>query len=215
MDELEEGYALGLDLGTTYSCIGVYRNGGVEIIPNRISENKTPSNVIIKNNDEILIGEDTLDNLVEDYDCSIYGIKRFIGRKYEELENEISKENLPFNIVPDKTGKYPQVLIDKNNQKIEFTLEEISSFIIRKMVNDAERFLNKKAIKLVITAPANFNDAQRKCIKQAAELAGVEVLRIINEPTAAALAYGLETSNSNEEKNTVNLTIILPDKHFF
>ena len=197
MDELEEGYAIGLDLGNTYSCIGVYRNGGVEIIPNRNGDKTTPSIVTIINKYIILTGEDTLDNLVKDYDSSIYAIKRFIGRKYEEIKNEISKENLPFEIVPDRKGKYPLVLIYKNNQKIEFTLEEISSFIIRKMVKNAEIFLNKKVNKLVITVPAYFNDAQRNCTKLAAQLAGVEVLRIINEPTAAALAYGLETVNKD------------------
>ena len=98
MDELEEGYAIGLDLGNTYSCIGVYRNGGVEIIPNRNGDKTTPSIVTIINKDKILTGEETLDNLVKDYDSSIYAIKRFFGRKYKEIKNEISKENLPFEI---------------------------------------------------------------------------------------------------------------------
>ena len=199
MDGLEEGYALGLDLGTTYSCIGVYRNGGVEIIPNRNGDKTTPSIVTIINKDEILRGEEALGNLVKDYDSSIYAIKRFIGRKYNDsqLKNEITKENFPFKIVADKKGIFPLVLIDKNKQKIEFTLEEISSFVIRKMVDNAEAYLGKKVSKLVITVPANFNDAQRNCTKQAAQLAGIEVLRIINEPTAAALAYGLETSKDS------------------
>ena len=205
MAELEEGYALGLDLGTTYSCIGVYRNGGVEIIPNRNGDKTTPSIVTVLNKDEILRGEEALGHLVKDYDSSIYAIKRFIGRKFDDakIKEEISKEKFPFKIVEDKTGKYPLVLIDKNKQKIEFTLEEISSFVIRKMVDNAELYLGKKVNKLVITVPANFNDAQRNCTKQAAQLAGVEVLRIINEPTAAALAYGLEYADPDEKEKKI------------
>ena len=205
MSELEEGYALGLDLGTTYSCIGVYRNGGVEIIPNRNGDKTTPSIVTVLNKDEILLGEEALGNLVKDYDNSIYVIKKFIGRKFDDakIKEEISKEKFPFKIVEDKTGKYPLVLIDKNKQKIEFTLEEISSFVIRKMVDNAELYLGKKVNKLVITVPANFNDAQRNCTKQAAQLAGVEVLRIINEPTAAALAYGLEYADPDEKEKKI------------
>ena len=205
MDGLQEGYALGLDLGTTYSCIGVYRNGGVEIIPNRNGDRTTPSIVTILDRQNILKGEETLDHLVKDFDSSIYAIKRFIGRKYKDKDviNEINKENFPFKIVGDKNENNPLVLIDKNNEKIEFTLEEISSFIIRKMVDSAEAYLGKKVYSLVITVPANFNDAQRNCTKQAAKLAGVEVLRIINEPTAAALAYGLDEENQTEEEKKI------------
>ena len=204
-NELQDEYPLGLDLGTYFSCIGVYRNGGVEIIPNRNGEKTTPSIVTIIDERNILIGEETLDHLVKDYDSSIYAIKRFIGRKYadEDVKKEINKENFPFEIVGDDQGKNPLVLVDKNNKKITFTLEEISSFVIKKMVNNAEAYLGKKVHSLVITVPANFNDAQRKSTEQAAKLAGVTVLRIINEPTAAALAYGLGQSaeeNSNNEK---------------
>ena len=200
MDDLQDGYALGLDLGTTYSCIGVYRNGGVEIIPNKMGEKTTPSIVTIVDDKTILAGEETLEYLVKDYDSSIYAIKRFIGRKIadKDVKDEINKEHFPFNIVGDKEGKSPLVLVNKNKKDIKYTLEEISSFVIRKMVDSAEAFLGKKVNSLVITVPANFNDAQRKCTEQAAKLAGVKVLRIINEPTAAALAYGL---GENTEKN--------------
>ena len=204
MSDLEEDYAVGLDLGTTFSCIGVYRNGGVEIIPNRNGERTTPSIVTILDNDTIVKGEDTLDYLVKEYDSSIYAIKRFIGRKYNDNDviNEIKKENFPFKIIGEgEDNNIPKVLVEKNNKSIKFTLEEISSFIIRKMVDNAEKFLSKKVKKLVITVPANFNDAQRNCTKQAAKLAGIEVLRIINEPTAAALAYGLEENNDQTDKN--------------
>ena len=205
MSDLQEGYALGLDLGTTYSCIGVYRNGGVEIIPNRNGERTTPSIVTIVDGNTILKGEETLEYLVKNYDSSIYAIKRFIGRDFNDnsVKEEIKFENFPFKIIPDKQGKYPLILVNKDNKKIEFTVEEISSFVIRKMVDSAEAYLGKKVSKLVITVPANFNDAQRLCTKNAAKLAGIEVLRIINEPTAAALAYGIgekKSETDGEEK---------------
>ncbi len=204
---LQEGNAVGLDLGTTYSCIGVYRNGGVEIIPNRNGDRTTPSIVTIVDGNTILKGEETLEYLVKNYDSSIYAIKRFIGRDFNDnsVKEEIKFENFPFKIVPDKQGKYPLILVDKDNKEIKFTVEEISSFVIRKMVDSAESYLGKKVSKLVITVPANFNDAQRQCTKNAAKLAGIEVLRIINEPTAAALAYGIgekknETDSGEEKK---------------
>ena len=204
MSDLEEFCPLGLDLGTTFSCIGVYRNEGVEIIPNRNGERTTPSIVTILDNDTILKGEDTLDYLVKEYDSSIYATKRFIGRIYKDSNviNEIEKENFPFKIIGEGEGKnIPKVEVKKNNRSIKFTLEEISSFIIRKMVDNTEAFLGKNVKKLVITVPANFNDAQRNCTKQAAKLAGIEVLRIINEPTEAALAYGLGENNEQTNKN--------------
>ena len=194
MSDLEDEYACGLDLGTTFSCIGVYKNGGVEIIPNKNGDRTTPSIVTILDKETIVRGEETYEYLVKNYDSSIYAIKRFIGRDFqdESIKEEIQLENLPFKIIPDEKNKYPVVEINKDDEKIRFTLEEITSFIIGKMVESAENYLNKTISSLVITVPANFNDAQRNCTKQAAKLAGVEVLRIINEPTAAALAYGLQ-----------------------
>ena len=199
MDDLEDGYAYGLDLGTTFSCIGVFRNGGVEIIPNRNGDKTTPSIVTVIDEDTILRGEETEDHLVKDYDSSIYDIKRFIGRDFKDqnIKEEINFENFPFDLIQDEKSNYPLINIKKNNQKIQFKLEEISSFIIRKMVDSAEDFLQRSVNKLVITVPANFNDSQRKCTEQAAKMAGIDVLRIINEPTAAALAYGLQDQNIN------------------
>ena len=202
MEYLEDDYAIGLDLGTTFSCIGVFRNGGVEIIPNKFGERTTPSIVTILDENNILRGEETLDNLVKCYDCTIYDIKRFIGRnlKDEKVKEEIKSENFPFEIKFNGKNKLSFIEINKNNEKIGFTLEEISSFIIRKMIDSAEDYLKRKIKKIVITVPANFNDAQRNCTKQAALLAGVEVIRIINEPTAAALAYGLQEKNDENNR---------------
>ena len=197
MSRLDEGLALGLDLGTTFSCIGVYRNGGVEIIPNRNGEKVTPSIVNVLDEDNILIGEEAEEYLVRDYDSSIFAIKRFIGRniKDKEVQKELQIENFPYKIIVNKNN-CPQVEINKNNKKLYFSLEQISSFIIKKMVQSAEKYLYQKVDKLVITIPANFNDEQRKSTMKAAKLAGIEVIRIINEPTAAALAYGLQEKNN-------------------
>jgi len=198
MDDLEDDDVCGLDLGTTFSCIGVYRNGGVEIIPNRYGDKTTPSIVTIIDKDNILRGEETLDNLVKDYDSSIFAVKRFLGRDLEdeEVKKEIEKGNFPFKFVLDDQG-HPSIEVKKNNKIFHKTLEEISSYVIRKMVDSAENFLENSIDKLVITVPANFNDAQRKCTEQAAEIAGVKVLRFINEPTAAALAYRLDEKNKD------------------
>ena len=177
-----EGYACGLDLGTTFSCIGAFKNGGVEIIPNRNGDKITPSIVTVIDENNILKGEETMEYLVKNYDSSIYAIKRFIGRDFndQKVKDEIDYEKFPFTITQNSETNHIVVEINKNGKKIQYNLEEISSFVIRKMVDNAEEYLKSKINKLVITVPANFNDSQRKCTKQAAELAGIEVLRIIN-----------------------------------
>ena len=187
---MEDEYAIGLDLGTTFSCIGVYRNGDVEIIPNRNGEIITPSIVIINNDSNILVGEETIDYLVKYYDSCIYEIKRLIGTKFSDKEVKIEMEKLPFKIVHANNGDALEVEVTINGIKKTFSPVEISSFIIKKMVNNAEIYLEKKITKLVITVPAYFNDSQRKLTKQAAELVGLKVIQIINEPTVAALSYG-------------------------
>ena len=198
MEQYEEEYAIGLDLGTTFSCIGVYRKGGVEIIPNTNGEKTTPSVVIITDS-SILVGEDTTDFLVKNYDSCIYEVKRLIGRKFndEEVQKEISK--LPFKIIKAYQDS-AEIEVIVNGKKIIYSPVEISSFIIKKMVKNAEAYLNKKINKLVIIVPAYFNDSQRKLTKQAAELVGLKVIRVINEPTAAALSYGFDKKQNFNEK---------------
>ena len=199
MEQLEGEYAIGLDLGTTFSCIGVYRKGGVEIIPNRNGEKTTPSVVII-NDSNILVGEETTDFLVKNYDSCIYEVKRLIGRKFddEEVQKEISK--LPFKIIKGIQENSADIEVTVKGKKVTYSPVEISSFIIKKMVKNAEVYLKKKINKLVITVPAYFNDSQRKLTKQAAELVGLKVIRVINEPTAAALSYGFDKKQNFNEK---------------
>ena len=206
MEQLEDEYAIGLDLGTTFSCIGVYRNGWVEIIPNKNGEKITPSVVIISNDDKILVGEDTTDFLVKNYDSCIYEVKRLIGREIDEEELKQLQERLSFKIIKphkktlDKKGNFPEIEITNNGKTKTYTPVEISSAIIKKMVFNAEKYLNKKITKLVITVPANFSDSQRLLTRQAAEALQLKVLRIINEPTAAALAYGFD-EKKNQDSN--------------
>jgi molecular chaperone DnaK (HSP70) len=190
----------------TFCCFGVFKNGGVEIITNKEGERTTPSIITIIDENTILRGEETMEYLVNNYDSTIYNIKRFIGKDLnnEKIKEELKKENFPFKIISNNENNSSFIEVNKNNKIIKFTFEEISSFIIGKMIESAENYLNKKVKKLVITVPANFNDAQRNCTKQAAMLAGVEVIRIINEPTAAALAYGL-----HEKSEEINNKIIL------
>ena len=203
MSGLEDGYALGLDLGTTFSCIGIYRNGGVEIIPNTNGEKVTPSIVTFLDNNNILKGEEAEEYLVKNYESSIYAIKRFIGTDItkKEIKDEIKEANFPFNIVNKKN--IPNVEIEINKKKYYFPLELISSFVIKKMVQSAEDYLNKKVKKLVITVPHNFSEEQRKSTIEAANSAGIEVIRLINEPTAAALAYGLQEKNNLENNQKI------------
>ena len=200
MEVLEDEYAIGLDLGTTFSCIGVYRNGGVEIIPNSKGEKTTPSIVIFTKDLNIKVGEETTDFLVENYESCIYEIKRIIGREFDDKEFQEKIKKLPFKIVKSNTGKTPEVQVETNSGTKTYNAIVISSFIIKHMIQNAEKYLNRKIKNLVITVPAYFNESQRNSTMQAAELAGVKVLEIINEPTAAALSYGFDQKKDINEK---------------
>ena len=200
MDTSGDEFAIGLDLGTTFSCIGVYKDGKVEIIPNKKDERTTPSIVIIDPNSDVLVGEDTEENLVKNYNTCIYEIKRFIGRKFSDKEVKQELEKLPYKIIGAEDDDSPIIQVINNGIPITYNPVEISSFIIKKMVQTAEKYINKRVTKLVITVPAYFSDSQRKLTKQAAELVGLHVLRVINEPTAAALAYGFDKDQALNEK---------------
>ena len=200
MDFLGDEYAIGLDLGTNFSCIGVYRDGKVEIIPNKKDEKTTPSIIIIDQNCDVYVGEDTKEYLVKNYNACIYGIKRFIGRKFSDIEEQKELEKLPYKIIGSQDDDSPIIQVLNHEIPITYDPFEISSFIIKKMTQTAEKYINKKITKLVITVPVYFSDSQRKLTKLAAELSGLQVLSVIEDPTAAAIAYGFDKYQSLNKK---------------
>ena len=203
-EDFEDSYPIGLDIGTKYCRIGVYRNGGVEMIPNKNGEVNTPSFITILNENEILKGEDSIDYFLNNSNNTIYDIKKFIEINFNNNKKEKKKLNdFPFEIIKDKNiGIF--IIIKKNNKTIQFTLEEILSFLIRKMVDNAEDYLNIKINKLVISVPFYFDASQINYFKKAADLAGISIYKIIYEPISAALFYENEREKKikyNEDKN--------------
>mmetsp|Transcript_33034 Transcript_33034/g.23833 ORF Transcript_33034/g.23833 Transcript_33034/m.23833 type:complete len:660 (-) Transcript_33034:44-2023(-) len=187
---------VGIDLGTTYSCVGVYKNGKVEIIANDQGNRITPSWVAFTD-DERLVGDAAKNQGALNPENTVFDVKRLIGRKYSDTTVQHDKKLLPYNIV-DKDSK-PYISVIFKGEKKTYSPEEISSMILTKMKETAEAFLGKEITNAVITVPAYFNDAQRQATKDSGTIAGLNVLRIINEPTAAAIAYGLD--NKGGEKN--------------
>ena len=188
---------IGIDLGTTYSCIGTIENGKVEILENDSGNRTTPSWVSFE--DEILIGEAAKTNSVLNAKNTIYDIKRFIGKDFKDKKLQEDLEHISYSIVND--NDCPKVEIEFKGERKKFTPEEISAKILMKMKEIGERRLGHEVKDCVITVPAYFSDSQRQATRDAGLIAGLNVLRIINEPTAAAIAYGLDKIQSNEEKN--------------
>ena len=191
-----EGPVIGIDLGTTYSCVGIFRNGSVEIIPNELGNRITPS-VVAFTDDDRLVGEAAKNQAALNPKRTIYSVKRLIGRKYNDKEVQMDKKLLPYDIIG-KDGK-PYIQVETKGQKKLYSPEEISAMVLTKMKTVAENFLGTKVKNAVITVPAYFNDSQRQSTKDAGTIAGLNVLRIINEPTAAAIAYGLD--KKDKERN--------------
>uniref|UniRef100_A0A3Q7HX02 Glucose-regulated protein 78 n=1 Tax=Solanum lycopersicum TaxID=4081 RepID=A0A3Q7HX02_SOLLC len=198
------GTVIGIDLGTTYSCVGVYKNGHVEIIANDQGNRITPSWVAFTDN-ERLIGEAAKNLAAVNPERTIFDVKRLIGRKFEDKEVQRDMKLVPYKIVSKDGKPYIQVKIKDGEVKV-FSPEEISAMILTKMKETAEAFLGKTIKDAVVTVPetclvsaAYFNDAQRQATKDAGVIAGLNVARIINEPTAAAIAYGLDKKGG--EKN--------------
>ena len=186
MEKYEE-LPIGIDLGTTYSCIGVYRNSAVEIIPNEREERTTPSVVSFKD-DIIYVGEQTEYMRLNDPKNKIYAVKRIIGRNFDEKEVQEDISNFSYKVTSDLNGR-PQIEVNSNGIKT-YSPEQISAKILAKLKKSAESFLGQSISKVVITVPAYFTERQKQATINAGEIAGLEVIKIINEPTAASLAYG-------------------------
>eukprot|EP00656_Telonema_subtile_P008981 TRINITY_DN141_c0_g1_i3.p1 TRINITY_DN141_c0_g1~~TRINITY_DN141_c0_g1_i3.p1 ORF type:complete len:694 (-),score=260.86 TRINITY_DN141_c0_g1_i3:180-2261(-) len=191
----EVGTVIGIDLGTTYSCVGVYKNGRVEIIPNDQGNRITPSYVAF-DGEERFIGDSAKNQAALNPTNTVFDIKRLIGRRFSDDTVQKDMQLLPFTIVDKETKPYVEV--DVKGSRKTFSPEEISAMILGKMREIAESFLGRTIVNAVVTVPAYFNDAQRQATKDAGTIAGLNVMRIINEPTAAAIAYGLDKKATGE-----------------
>jgi L1 cell adhesion molecule like protein len=191
--------AIGIDLGTTYSCVAVWANDRVEIIANDQGNRTTPSYVAF-NDSERLIGDAAKNQVAMNPYNTVFDAKRLIGRKFTDAEVQADMKHWPFKVI-DKDSK-PIVQVEYRGEQKTFSPEEISSMILTKMKETAEAYLGGTVSKAVVTVPAYFNDSQRQATKDAGTISGLEVLRIINEPTAAAIAYGLD-KKSEGEKNVL------------
>ena len=183
------GKIIGIDLGTTNSCMSVMEGGESVVIPNSEGARTTPSVVAFAKGGERLVGQAAKRQAVTNPSNTIFSAKRFIGRKFDEVQEESA--SLPYNVVSGKNGD-AYIECEVSGKKEQFAPEQISAMILGKLKSDAEAYLGETVTEAVITVPAYFNDAQRQATKDAGQIAGLEVKRIINEPTAAALAYGLD-----------------------
>ncbi|XP_061174602.1 endoplasmic reticulum chaperone BiP-like [Saccostrea echinata] len=180
---------IGIDLGTTYSCVGIFKDGHVEILPNEQGNRITPSYVAFNADGERLIGDAAKNQLTSNPKNTIFDVKRLIGREWDDPTVQKDVQYYPFSIINKHNKPHIKVLVGE--QERVFAPEEISAMVLSKMKEIAEGYLKQNVTRAVITVPAYFNDAQRQATKDAGTIAGLEVLRIINEPTAAAIAYGL------------------------
>ncbi|KAK2976855.1 hypothetical protein RJ640_009306 [Escallonia rubra] len=186
-----EGPAIGIDLGTTYSCVGVWQHGRVEIITNDLGSRTTPS-IVAFTDTERLIGAAAKNQDSINPANTIFDAKRLIGRRFSDLSVQSDLKLWPFNVIPGPADK-PIIVVNYKGEQKQLAAEEISSMVLVKMRETAEAFLGRTIKNAVVTVPAYFNDSQRQATKDAGVIAGLNVIRIINEPTAAAIAYGLDS----------------------
>ncbi|NJM42446.1 MAG: Hsp70 family protein, partial [Anaerolineae bacterium] len=181
------GKIVGIDLGTTNSVVAVLEGGTATVIPTAEGSNLVPSIVAFNKNGERIVGQAAKRQATINAENTVFSIKRFVGRRFDEVESE--RKRVPYQVVSGPKNDV-QVKIPHTNKS--YTPQEISAMVLAKLKADAEAYLGEPVTQAVITVPAYFNDAQRQATKDAGQIAGLEVLRIINEPTAAALAYGLD-----------------------
>jgi len=219
-DENEVGTTIGIDLGTTYSCVGVFKNGRVEIIANDQGNRITPSYVAFVEGGDRLVGDAAKNQATINPENTVFDVKRLIGRNYNDPSVQADKKLVPYGIVSD-SGK-PKISIESASGAQTFAPEEISAMILGKMKVTAEIFLGKEINDAVVTVPAYFNDAQRQATKDAGTIAGMKVQRIINEPTAAAIAYGMDKTGGESNVlvfdlggGTFDVTLLTIDQGVF
>ncbi|KAI8061900.1 heat shock 70 kDa protein 2 [Thamnidium elegans] len=191
--------AIGIDLGTTYSCVGVWESERVEIIANEQGNRTTPSYVAFSDS-ERLVGDAAKNQAAMNPKNTVFDAKRLIGRRFDDADVKADMKNWPFTIIDKDTAPFVQVEFE--GKTVAYSPQEISSMVLVKMKEIAEAKLGKKVTKAVVTVPAYFNDSQRQATKDAGTISGLDVLRIINEPTAAAIAYGLD-ANDKKERNVL------------
>src|SRR6201988_1218543 len=182
---------IGIDLGTTFSCVAVMEGGKAKVIENPEGARTTPSVVASASSGEVLVGQPARRQAITNPENTIFAIKRLIGRRFDDPMVEKHRALVPYNIVRGDNG---DAWVEGRGKR--YTPSQISAFVLTKMKETAEAYLGETVTQAVITVPAYFNDSQRQATKDAGKIAGLEVLRIINEPTAAALAYGIERKGS-------------------
>lgn len=193
--------AIGIDLGTTYSCVGIYQNDRVEIIANDQGNRTTPSYVSFTDT-ERLIGDAAKSQVAMNVTNTVFDAKRLIGRKFSDASVQSDMKHFPYKVYSGDNDK-PMIEVQYKEETKHFSSEEISAMILTKMKNIAEDYLGHEVKNAVITVPAYFNDSQRQATKDAGKISGLNILRIINEPTAAAIAYGLDKKDSNDGEKTI------------
>jgi heat shock protein 5 len=219
-DDEPMGTVIGIDLGTTYSCVGAFRNGRVEIIANDQGNRITPSYVAFMENGVRLVGDAAKNQATINPENTVFDVKRLIGRQYSDKSVQADKKLVPYHII--SQDNKPMVQVQVNGKTLKFAPEEISAMVLQKMKTTAETFLGKDIQNAVITVPAYFNDAQRQATKDAGTIAGLQVRRIINEPTAAAIAYGMDKTGGEANVlvfdlggGTFDVTLLVIDNGVF